>query len=707
MEQSPIVGYLKVLTFGFLAAILFLAVWQGNKTEEKIVRLDQGYADLNRNVKDLAQNLRDHKESIDTLRGVNQTLLRMIASGGVAVRQETGPVETTPTPAGDVTGGLDFEDRPEWGWELNDHLDAHLNEGKPVGTPGRYKNFLKLDPAGSEAPKDPPNRDGVIQLPWGPEPKGFNFLLENYATLTDECEIYVNDAPARRHWQRPSSFNWKPALCWRIEVSPDYKEYTLFFRRDAKWHLPVGIDVRKYPHLDGDKPVTARDMAFTLGLIMNAQTKLAVSRSYYKDMESWEALDDWTLVVRWKETLFTSLAYTMGATILPEFVYANNEKGEPYPEATVGQEFNEHWFDRLRKGSAGCGPYRFADYQSGKFVRMERWDDWYGFKDQPRFAIQARHLRIYNESETALNWLRSGELDIAGLNAVRYRDWVLEEKDPKSPFKDGRINTYIAPRTAYLYIGWKNSDPMFSDKRVRQALTYACNRKEICEKIFLKRYEPMAAPLYPASEEADPELKPYPFDPAKAEQLLDEAGWTIDEATDLRTKVNEGQSTPFEFKLYWPGPNPEFQSALDHFKNDLLKIGIRMVPQSVQWAQFQKDLNDRKFKAFSLLWALGGWEHDFGQIWHSDGIEDTGSSNYIEFDNPELDELQDKLRTLMDPKERVEAIHRIGRILYEEQPYTFFGWSNSFRAYWTRVHGLEENPYFIRPLWRTFPLWMD
>ena len=169
----------------------------------------------------------------------------------------------------------------------------------------------------------------------------------------------------------------------------------------------------------------------------------------------------------------------------------------------------------------------------------------------------------------------------------------------------------------------------------------------------------------------------------------------------------EGQSTPFEFKLYWPGPNPEFQSALDHFKNDLLKIGIRMVPQSVQWAQFQKDLNDRKFKAFSLLWALGGWEHDFGQIWHSDGIEDTGSSNYIEFDNPELDELQDKLRTLMDPKERVEAIHRIGRILYEEQPYTFFGWSNSFRAYWTRVHGLEENPYFIRPLWRTFPLWMD
>ena len=74
--------------------------------------------------------------------------------------------------------------------------------------------------------------------------------------------------------------------------------------------------------------------------------------------------------------------------------------------------------------------------------------------------------------------------------------------------------------------------------------------------------------------------------------------------------------------------------------------------------------------------------------------------------NKELDELADKLRTLMDPKERVKVIHRIGRILYEEQPYTFMGWSRVYRSYWNYLHGLEENPYFIRPVWRSFPLWM-
>jgi peptide/nickel transport system substrate-binding protein len=305
-----------------------------------------------------------------------------------------------------------------------------------------------------------------------------------------------------------------------------------------------------------------------------------------------------------------------------------------------------------------------------------------------------------------MNWLRAGEVDTTTLSSSRYRDWVLEEDDPKSPFKNGEIKTYVAPRPGYLYIGWKNSDPMFSDKRVRQALTHACDRFEICKEIFLGRYKPMSAPLYPASEEADPTLKPYTFDLDRAKQLLDEAGWRLNPDTGLREKVLQGALTRFEFTLYWPGPSPEFQNALNHYKNDLLKVGIRMTPQSVQWAQFQKDLNDRKYKAFSLLWLLNGWEHDFGQIWHSSMIEEPKSSNYIEFSNAELDELSDKLRTEMDPQKRIEYVQRIGRILYEEQPYTFFGWRNDFRSYWTYVKDFEKR-YFRRPFIRTYPMWIE
>jgi peptide/nickel transport system substrate-binding protein len=715
MEQSPFSGYVKAAAFGILAFAVFTAVWQRSKLEDKIVELDGTVAEMDRAAREDRGETRELRKEIQKLRGANETLLKLIASGAVRAgpaaptneRPEPGSTDEPEAkkPPATPTVDLGLEEKPEWGWQLNEQLDRLPDPSLPVGTPGRYKNFLTLDPDGNDAPKTAPNYDGTINLGWGPEPKGFNFLLENYATLGSECQEYCLDAPASYHWKKPSAYNWAPSLCWRVEVSPDYKEYTLFFRRDPMWQ-PVQADTRKYPHLAGKHPVTARDAAFTFQLIQDRQSNLAVLRSYYDRLDSVEAIDDYTLVVRWKETLYTSIAWTLGMYIMPEFVYAYDQRGNRYPTVTVGQEFNEHWYDQLRLGPVGCGPYRFTKFESGKYVRMERWDDYYGFKDEPLYPIKVRHLKIYNESETAMNWLRAGELDTATLTASRYRDWVLEETNAESPFKNGEIKTYLAERPGYLYIGWKNSDPLFSDKRVRKALTYACDRFQICKKIFLGRYTPMSAPLYPASEEADPTLEPYPFDLEKAKQLLDEAGWKLNPDTGLRERVINGEVTPFEFTFYYPSGSTEMQNAADHYKNDLLKIGIRMTPFSVQWAQFQKDLNDRKYKAFSLLWMLSGWDHDFVQIWHSRGIEDPKSSNYIEFSNPELDRLADELRTEMDPQKRIDYVRRIGRILYEEQPYTFFAWRKDFRSYWTYVKNFEDR-YFRRPFIRTFPMWIE
>jgi len=322
------------------------------------------------------------------------------------------------------------------------------------------------------------------------------------------------------------------------------------------------------------------------------------------------------------------------------------------------------------------------------------------------YPIRYIHQKIYEDVQVAMTWVKAGETDISGLSSSFFRAEVLEG-EPDSPFKDGSITVYTAPRTAYLFFAWKNSDPLFRDKRVRQALTYACDRAQICKKIWLDRYAPMSAPIYPYSEEASPGLKPYPFDLAKARELLDAAGWKLNPGTGLREKVIDGSVTQFKFQLHFPSGSSDFVSTLNHYKNDLLKIGVQLEPMPVQWATYQQEQRDRKYRAFSMLWATPGWEHDFRQIWHSDGIEDPASSNFAEYSNKELDGLQDELRETMDPKKRVEIVRRIGAILHEDQPYTFFGWSKTFRAYWNHIHGVQENPYFIRPLIRFFPMWSD
>jgi ABC-type transport system substrate-binding protein len=196
-----------------------------------------------------------------------------------------------------------------------------------------------------------------------------------------------------------------------------------------------------------------------------------------------------------------------------------------------------------------------------------------------------------------------------------YRNEVLENKDPKSPFKDGRIVTWKSPRPRYAYFGWKNTHPLFRDKNVRKALALACNRQEMCQRIFGGSYEPMGAPIFPGSRDADPSLTPLPFDLKEAASMLDAAGWALDAGTGLRAKVVDGENKKFEFSLIWPSPSPEFEAMLNQYKNDLLSIGIKMNPMPMQWGVFQKKIHDREFEAMTLLWVENGWEHDFDQIW--------------------------------------------------------------------------------------------
>jgi len=667
MQSNPMLTVLKILAFAVLAFLVGMTSWQRANLEDKVTSLDGSVATLARQVESLSRDLK---------------------AGAFAS-----------SPGGTSPGG-----RGSSGWTAPDGkaLDAALDPSKPVGTPGRYADFVSPDPDPEYPPESATWDKGVLGRWFGPEPKGFNFVTENDAGVSDYIELYVGESPARTQWRNPSKY--KPAACWRVEVSPDYKEYTLFFRKDAVWHPPV-VDFRKYAHLDGTHQVTAQDYKFTLDTILNPQTDCAPTRGYYTDVESVELIDDYTAVVRWKKTLFHSISFTLTVTLMPEFLYAFGEDGKRFPEATIGQSFNDHWYNRV--GFCGCGPYRFVSYERGQRILLTRFEDWFGTHDGIRYPIRDQRLLIYPDPVTNLLKIRAGEVEVGRLTSPQWKEVILDNVDPTSPFKNGEIQHWIGKSANYLYFGWKNTHPLFTDARVRKALALACNRAQICRDIFLDKYRPMSSPIYPESSQADPDLQPLPFDLKAAATLLDEAGWKMNSATGLREKEVKGQRKAFDFNLLWPGPAPDFEAALNQYKNDLLSIGIRMDPQSMEWAAYQKRLKDREFEACSLLWATSGWEHDFDQIWHSRGIQDPGSSNHIEFSNKDVDELSDRLREEMDEKKRAEMVRRIGRILYDEQPYCFFGWRNEFGVNRSYVKNVTEHESRTRPFQRVFPMWVE
>lgn len=689
MNNNPFLTALKIAVTAVLAFLVFLSFTQTNHLQDQIGGLARENSALVDRVGDLARKVEDLKSKADRLDGKADVVAQMLASGG-GVR----PAEGAVVPVAPKTTAA-------WGWAANDALDAAPDPSRKPGTPGRYRNFVTLDPTDLIPPESRAKPDGRLGTAYGPQEKSFNPLLSTSASMQEEIELYVSDAPAGEHWADP--YRYSPALCWRIEVSPDFSEYTLFFRRDAYWQ-PLALDLSKYPHLRGQHQVTARDFKFTIDTIMNPQVECASLRSYFKECEGVTLVDDFTAVIRWKPNVYHSIAFTLGRQVIPEFLYGSDADGTKFPPETFGQQFNSHFYNRI--GTPGCGPYRMLEYDGGEWITLERFDDWYGARDGVRYPIKTKKLLVYQEPETPFLKLQAGELGILGLTASQWKKHVIDAA-PDTPFRDGTFNTYKGLRPAYYYVGFKNSHPLFRDKEVRRALSLACDVQQIADKIFLGRLVPMASPIFPGSPSADPELKPLGFDLKEASRILDERGWKLNPETGIRENTVDGKTLAMKFTILWRSPNDEVASLINLYRNDLRSIGVVMDPVPLEWSLYLEKLHDRDFEASFGGWGTNAWDQDFEQIWHSKQIAEPKSSNYIEYKNLEVDRLSDTLRTEMDIEARKAKAREIGRLIFADNPVCFIGWARTFGAHAKWLKNPLDKQFKTRPFIRTFPMWVD
>jgi peptide/nickel transport system substrate-binding protein len=688
MQPNPFLTVLKIAFTAILAFLVFLAFTQSNHLQDQIAQMKTESSGLRDRVGDMSRKLDDAKSKLDRLSGTADEISKALREGVRPATSDSGG------PTRDLVPTSSTKD---WGWDRNAGLDVNPDPHRPTGTPGRYRNFLELDPDPEYPAEAAAHEGGTLSTPYGDDPKGWNLLTENAAELQEVMELYCADAPAGSHFANPYKFS--PAMCWRVEVDPSFREYTLFFRRDVTWH-PLLVDLDKYPHLKGVHRATARDYKFTLDMIVNDQSDAAPLRAYFDELAGVELVDEYTCIVRWKSTVWHSKAFTLGRAVMPEFLFSKDEKGKEFPKETIGQSFNNHFYNQI--GVCGCGPYRMVSYQVGQWITLERYDDWYGAKQGVVYPIRTKKLLIYSDPETTLLKLQSGEIDMTGLTAGQWKAKVADNKDPKSPFRDGTIVPYKTPRPAYRYIGWKNTHPLFTDKRVRRALALAANRADVAEKVFLGKWIPMSVPVWPQSPQFDTSLAVLPYDPAEAARLLDEAGWK----TNPETGIREKDGRRFEFKLTYGAGSPDFAVFVSQVQNEFRAIGVKIELESIEWNIMQKRLQNREFEAVLSGWATNSWDHDFDQIWSSKQIAKPKSSNAIEYSNPELDRLSEDLRSEMDVAKREEKVKRIAKILYEDQPVMFVAWDSVFGGHRSVVKNVNGHLHKERPFQRTFSLWV-
>lgn len=313
-------------------------------------------------------------------------------------------------------------------------------------------------------------------------------------------------------------------------ISADSKTITLHLRDDIVWS-------------DG-KPITSADYMFTYEMYINPVN--TVSTTYpYDQLAGVETPDAKTVVMTFNEPFAPWLGFWK--SLLPEHILRPVFEQE-------GTLDNAAW---NKAPTVSAGPFVFKEWQSGSFLRFVRNDKYWG--DKP--LLDEIFVRIVPDDASQVAALKTGDGDLGIF--ISYPDIPgLEEAgltivSVKSGYSEGMFMS-LSDKT----------NPALQDVSVRQAIAYALDREKVSKDLLLGKTRP-GATLWDNSPYVDPTLTPYPYDPAKANELLDAAGW-IDSNGD-GTRDKDGVELVLRYGTTTKEVRQSFQAIA---QQELAQVGI-------------------------------------------------------------------------------------------------------------------------------------
>lgn len=426
--------------------------------------------------------------------------------------------------------------------------------------------------------------------------------------------------------------------------------------------IQITFDLRDDIHFSDGHPVTADDVIFTYETIVNPKVDAANIANLYIDVDKAVKVSERIVKFYMKRPHFKALEnlsfWDIG--ILPEHIYRFDD-----PE-----EFNKRISDPV-----GSGPYVFEKWETGRKIVLRRNENYWG----PKPKLKKIVFKFITNAVAAVQALRSHQVDIIIPEPDQFADLVEDEEFKKEFY----CLSYFVPGTPFYYIGWNQDTPFFFDRRVRLAMTHIIDRREIISRL-LKGYGRMiTGPFYINGPQYDHNIEPWPYDPERAKQLLDEAGWIDTDGDGVRDK----NGTPFRFEFLYSSDKVQYKRLVKFIRDQAAKVGIEVVPEPVEWSVVISRITDRKFDAMVMGWG-GEILQDHYQLWHSSQIGNRGS-NYVGFNNPQADTIIEQARKTLDDAERNKLYHRLHRILHEEQPYTFLFVRPTFRPIDRRFNNVK------------------
>ncbi|MDP0927630.1 ABC transporter substrate-binding protein [Paracoccus onubensis] len=384
--------------------------------------------------------------------------------------------------------------------------------------------------------------------------------------------------------------------------------------------LTLTFNLREAKFSDGT-PVTAEDVQFSIERAASEESGWA---RFYRPITSFEIVNDRQIVMTLAEPFtpaFNNLAL-FAAAILPKAQV--EEKGDAFFDAPVG-----------------AGPFMLKNWARGSRIELEKNPNYW---QEGKPYVDDAVLEIVTEPSARVIKLEAGEVDVALDPPLNQ----LEDLDGKDGISTGQIIPYRAD-----FVQLNTTREPFDDERVRKALNMAIDKDALVQGVLYGAGEPAAAAM-PVMAYADPELAPYPYDPAAAKELLAEAGYA--DGFEAQLLVDSGAATSRNAAI-------TLQAMLQQVG---VRVEVQMLEGGTQWETTKSGNYD-----MSVSYATSD-TIDPDQIIGFVGVNPERANAYhTEWKSERLNELYEEERKTPDGDERGGMFREMVQILHDEAPYIF------------------------------------
>lgn len=418
---------------------------------------------------------------------------------------------------------------------------------------------------------------------------------------------------------KPGTTEVQPALAERWDVADDGLEFTFYLREGVKFH-------------DGtDFNADAVKFSFDRQLVEDHPYYEFGPWKYwgYMDMsnivESIEVVDTYTVkfyLQRVEAPFIANLAMDFAAIVSPTAV------------AKHGADFTSN--------PVGTGPFKLASWTKDDSIVLDANKDYWG--EGP--YLDRLILRVIPDATARYLALKNGEVDVIDFPSA---------EDLELMAADANIELIQQPGLNVGYIAMNNDKEPFDDKRVRQAMNYAINRQEIIDAVYGSAGQVAKNPLPPTMWSYNDDIDPYPYDPAKARELLAEAGYPDGFSTDL-----------------WAMPvarpyNPNARRIAEIVQADLAEIGVEAEIVSYDWGTYLDRTDTGEHEMAMLGWTGDNGDPDnFLFVLLSIPAAVVPAGNIAFWRNEEFNDLIVEAKQTFDQAER-DRLYRQAQVIFNEE----------------------------------------